>query len=48
MQVSDLVAGSNNTFKDKIFANERVDSDWNKSQLNISNSTFAKMGLRRL
>ena len=46
MQVSDLVAGSNNTFKDKIFANERVDSDWNKSQLNISNSTFAKMGLR--
>lgn len=46
MQVSDLIAESNNTFEDKIFANERIDSKWNKSHLSVLNSTFAKMGLR--
>ena len=32
--------------EDRIFANERIDKNWNKKQLCINNCTFAKMGFK--
>lgn len=34
------------TIQDKIFANERIDINWNAKQLSIKNCTFAKMGFK--
>lgn len=33
--------------QDKIFANERVDENWNKKHLSINNCTFSKMGFKK-
>ena len=46
IKVSDITAETTNKIEDRIFANERVDSSWDKSHLRVFNSTFAKMGFR--
>lgn len=46
MKVSEIPDDVSLKIENKIFANERIDKNWNKTHLKISNSTFAKMGFR--
>lgn len=46
MKISDISENINERIEDKVFANERIDTNWDKSHMRIFNSTFAKMGFR--
>ncbi len=46
IKVSDISENLDQQIEDKIFSNERVDTDWDKSHIKVFNSTFAKMGFR--